>query len=577
MKVVFYDQDVVTLRAQTLARAWGADRESIGAGTGWEGPEPGSADVLEGWRATIFMDRAMQAVEEVRERAGEDAWFPLGEICRYELCQKLARLIFLRRTVSTLKRLGALEVLVVVDGTGSSSPQTATALAERDSILTVADLSREVSPRKGPGSLREWLYRHLKQPIVNRAHLGLKGYEHPTRRPVLAATEYYPSSVRATGPILKHLQDDGYSVIGVPARLEAQGPLARYGFPQQALRLRRRPRASFGPVVAAMPVVEAFMEFADLPPGVEQRKLLDDITHLLREAQTWLSSYRDLWRVLSPLGVISSTYSGSYARAASIAAHEEGIETFFIQHGALLPCYSYSFFCQRHLLVWGDYFERGLVAQGVEPSRIDVVGPTALEHTREARSKRKLRSPLVKLSSAVVVYLAPRTGGSLCSTPLARQAASLVLAATADAGVGKVILKLHPADRTGEIESLARHWPHAECSRSGRPSEILVDADLAVLTGSTSGYEACLLQVPSVFLRLPGLEDFCEFESFGAAIQVRNRSEFVAVLDSLAHAGDGWARQREAQQKMTDAVLAGGLGDSVENSAMAIQRVLDLR
>lgn len=576
MKVTFYDQEVVTPEARAIAARWASDEEVVCDGTEWSGPEPNSWRTVPNWRATTYMDRAMEVVEEARASVGEAAWWPLGEICRYELCQKLARLVFLRDTVAALERQGAREILWVTDRRGACSANTAEALAEGRSLLTVASVSHDATRRPATRSTREWLYHAVKEPLMVRSYRVFGRYDKPRMPPVLAATEFYSNSVRATGPILKQFQDDGYSVVGVPARMEIQSALARFGVPVHGLRSERRIPAADKEVAGVLPLVDALADGVGIRRGDARDELAREVQQSIVKGNAWLRAYRNVWQSLKPQGIVSSTYSGAYARAAAIAAHEEGIETFFVQHGSLLPRFCYSFFCQRHVLVWGDYFRTGLSLHGVEVSRLHVVGATTLEHAREpGASPRASRGP-IDLRDSRIVYLAPRTGGALCSTELARRAAALVFEAAGEVGVGRVVVKLHPGDHTGEIERVASRWPNVECVRAGRPSEVLGNADLAVLSGSTAGYEACLLGLPSVFLGLPGLEDFCEFEALGAAVRVTSRDELAAIFSMLTSSRDVWASQRRAQEKMSEAVISIGEMSAVQRSTATIMSILGL-
>jgi glycosyltransferase involved in cell wall biosynthesis len=216
-----------------------------------------------------------------------------------------------------------------------------------------------------------------------------------------------------------------------------------------------------------------------------------------------------------PAAVIVSSDRRHAERALALAARRRGIPTLLFWGASLLARdRSNRFDIADRILVIGEHVRAELIAQGLEPWRIAVVGDPRSDAARRlprarlrAEVARALGLPgderplLVLVSKYVSVLFSPTEKEAFYRT---------VHAALGALDGARVVVKAHPNEDVGLLRRQAAAWGWPADSAVTQAYDIhrlFAAADAAIMVTSMAGTEAMALGCPVVAVQTPG-KDF---------------------------------------------------------------------
>jgi len=292
----------------------------------------------------------------------------------------------------------------------------------------------------------------------------------------------------------------------------------------------------------------------------------------LAAAAYWLDTYRNVIKRTGARMVVSSTYSSMQGRAAAWAARQQNVISVYVQHGILTPEYVYSHFCQDIKLLWGDSDRRYLSSHGHRPESLVVTGATLYDAYVRSLAEEKERCPAVQ--DPIIAFMAPRTGGAVCSVEASREVLCDVIDCVEALGSATLLVKKHPGDASAVLQEIVSRYPRHRMVEDGNSQDVIQQADIIVVVSSTTGYEACLAGKPLIVFVPNGLYDYTQFAAYDAAIRVSTRAELLKALQHLTTDGSARSGLAEGQKTFVQDALNGGGGGAAQLAAAALWDVL---
>jgi len=401
-------------------------------------------------------------------------------------------------------------------------------------------------------------------------------------------TEFYANNAKVLLPVAGLLQSEhGIGVFWLSAREQVSAELAASGVPSRLLRevapaarnsrghLPTQTRRRFAAALAQLP-----NELYSGTGGVANRAYLQpalerQLGEALNEAAYWLDAYRKAFHRLQPRCVVSTSYSGIVGRAAAVAARRHGARSVYMQHGSFHEGRFLRCFCNDLLLLWGDDNRRAMIECGIEAEQVKVIGATIYDDLiRRGCAEQGQCFPSAG-EPLNVAFMASRTGGLIVSSATAALCLSTVAQAIEQVPNARLIIKVHPGDKTGMIEQMAASLPKCTVSQGKDSQQVIGECDVAIVVSSTTGLEACIAGKPLIVLHLPGLTDAIRYGKYGAALEASvdgpDAADTIArAIRSLAESGAELAALAEGRRRLVDDMLNGGRGNAAELAARAI-------
>jgi hypothetical protein len=274
-------------------------------------------------------------------------------------------------------------------------------------------------------------------------------------------------------------------------------------------------------------------------------------------SHTWLLD--DVARRFRPHVVTTSSYTGSFARAAVLAGRaRSGSAGVYLQHAVLFQ-YNYGMhLVHDRYLLWGERDKRRLVELGPDPEHVKVIGSPTLEPV-SVRRQEELPQTTTEAGTGGeafrVLYLPSRSGGGLVSLANARAMLDAVLHATSTLDGARLTIKVHPRDRSPVFDGLESEA--VTVTRDVHPLDAIADSDVVISSTSTAGLEACALERPTVILELPGVTVASEYAQLGAALIARNRDELARCLLEIRDREDTRNQLAEGRRRLVEELFAG--------------------
>jgi hypothetical protein len=585
---IYYDVDELSAEEQAAVRARVANGAEIvelaAAGTAWPSTPRGEqihlraavdpdfqAEVM-AWFDVLLAEVARQGFRWERSNLS------LLEVARYRLVDRVSAWDHRWRSLCEIAhRWPQAEVLWVSRRVQNRGPFAALLASSPCPIRHIAlDPPARLAPARAlVERVRMEAYGRLQ---LWRPALFRRASASPGSATVVFA-EYFPNSVHAVLPIARILERElGISVGWLAGRdkvaellhAEGVGPVFELDRSRSLLGLLR---SEVGPGEA----VRLRRALASLPDPVLRgtsdrvaasffRKVLWS-TFLTQgiEASHMVAAMEPILAEMAPRALVSTTYSSPFGRAAAAISRKLGITTFYVQHG-LLPArpHYYRHFVHDHVLVWGDYERRAFAENS--PRGVTVTGSTIYDSLcSRPRTERAFPTAEVR-----VALLASRSGGMFASRAVSRRTIRCVAEAARSIGV-RLRVKAHPGDKTGIPEEVLRDYPEAELWSQGSSQELIADSDVVVITSSTTGNEACVLDRPLIVLNLTEARDLTEFVGYGAAVEVTREEDFEPSLHRICTDPGERARLAEGRRRLIDDMLHGGRGDAARLAARAIR------
>lgn len=303
-------------------------------------------------------------------------------------------------------------------------------------------------------------------------------------------------------------------------------------------------------------------------------EIVERLTRCFDEAIYWIETLSEAFDRLQPRCVVSTTYSNIVGRATACVAKRRGAGSVFVQHGMFPDCDFFAYFCNDLLLLWGEANRRTMLRNGVASEQIQVVGPSIYDPlARRLAASAPNRYPRAG-EPLRIAYLASRTGGLAVSSSIARRCFTAVAEAASRIPNAELRVKVHPGDKSGLLESLARSYSSVSIASSGSAQDIICESDVAIVVSSTTGLEACMAGRPLIVLEVAGAPEYGPYEQYGAALQIRvdgsDSSDALAqAIRSLSDPAK-LAELAAGRRRLIDDLLNGGAGDATERAAQAI-------
>ena len=291
---------------------------------------------------------------------------------------------------------------------------------------------------------------------------------------------------------------------------------------------------------------------------------------LLKVAAEWAERIHDMVQRLKPRAIVSTTYAGIFGRVLALAAAADGVPAAYIQHGILGEGPFLSHFPYERLLLWGENIVRAYHARGIPLEHMRVVGSPLYDVTTVAHGRSNPAEISSERSATRVLLLASRPGGSVVNATLFER----ILRATAAAALSKpersLVVKLHPADHTGIAQRLFGKHERVRVVEKGNVADLLKECDVAIVTSSTTGLEACMFDKPLIEFDPTGTQPMIDYAKYGAAICVDREADLKGAVEMALHDDETGRRLADGRRRLLDDVLDGGRGDATETAAREI-------
>jgi hypothetical protein len=297
--------------------------------------------------------------------------------------------------------------------------------------------------------------------------------------------------------------------------------------------------------------------------------------NLLGVAADWSERICEMICRLQPQAIVSTTYAGIFGRVLALAGKAHGVPAAYVQHGILGEGRFLSHFPYNRLLLWGDNVVRAYQSQGVPLERMRVVGSPLYDESTNARDRKARGQKPEGGSSSSVLVLGSRPGGSVVNSTLFERILRATAAAVLSQPNRSLVVKLHPADHSGIAQRMFNGHDRVRVVETASVSNLLSDCDVAIVTSSTTGLEACALDKPLIEFDPTGTQAMIDYARYGAAICVGHESDLQPALDKVL--SDERTRQELAlgRRRLLDDVLNGGNCNATQAAATEILNMMN--
>jgi hypothetical protein len=238
---------------------------------------------------------------------------------------------------------------------------------------------------------------------------------------------------------------------------------------------------------------------------------------------------------------------GTWARVLPAVGRAHGIPTVDLPHAEAADPVAIAGAGYDHMAVYGQRARSVLVAAGIAPQRIATIGAPLFDPVVR-------RGPAVRAANPPrVIFAAQYVTGSMSPDILALTFRAA--AAAARAVDGQLIVRPHPVEPAGQIESLvAAHragFPTVKVEKRNGLNELLDSAWLLVTGWSNSVFEAAIRSVPSIAVSPAGVDPM-RFGVDGLALRAETEAQAIDAARALrepAHRAAVVGRARGALAK----------------------------
>lgn len=599
---IYYEQEAVSADDARQARSMAGcgAREATPSDTDWgqdiDGPPPQrepnfrSQQVLQEWMPRV--SGWGECLEATAPGAALAHGMSLAEVAKFELLFDLAAAAQRWQALAEIRRRWNPDRLLWFSD-------------RRDGELLA--LCRAVAPfpievhRGGKRNARPWksawdAFKNAVGPRLDRAReiaaAAVRTPRWPSERPDIVCTEYFPNSVAGSVMVAEKLQSQyGLRICWIAGRKKVAEVLADRGIESLLLtdlmstRAHRRAGLSADQRRAVRSALRALPDelFGGQARSGAREYLLTvlepRVLKAWNNAAYWIEAYHEVFSVIRPKAVLSTTYSSPIGRASALAAQRFGGRAIYLQHGLFPRCSAYCSFCHDLLLMWGPNELRILSDFGVDPRTVRVTGPAIYDQLARRRSGVRVASVPPLGEPLKVAFMASRTGGLMVSRAQSKMCLLAVATAVVRSGQAHLTVKVHPGDQTGMIQEVMRDFPQFAVVQSGSAHKVIVEADVVIVVSSTTGLEACVADKPLIVLDVFDDPNTVPYVGYGAAVSVPLSNAGLAadleqVLSNLRQDSKLAGSLAEGRQRLLDDMLNGAAGDAVDLAASAVAEAL---
>ncbi len=291
-----------------------------------------------------------------------------------------------------------------------------------------------------------------------------------------------------------------------------------------------------------------------------------------------LATLRDDFRRRRPTHVVLDQDATPLNRAVVLAARDAGARSLVVQHGVPYLRFGFAPLEADAICAWGESSRDQFRQLGIPIEQIHSTGFPP--HDELAPRMAQIRSRASNGLAEQYLFLAtpvPRDDrpDAVSYHQTGETYAAMVrmaLAALCDAGIGRLIIKLHPRDpRSAIIRELAGEFSRLKTQIVGRGdlAELLVGTSCVLSCASSAGVEATLAGVPVIQLMPTGSVDLIPDVAWGLLGTARTREELELLLD---RARRQWAEGRTPPSPRVFAGLDSLASSRVVDALFAVQR-----
>ena len=598
---IYYDLETVTAADVAAAQMLAAEApEFVAGGAGWPAEVAGPApQELLNSREFQYQDDLMLWVNRLLKEVAE-RWNAGGELLASEAeLLEVARFGIFFEFAAVEQRWRAF-----CDLMHKQSPERVVWVADASRRKDLRRLAAAVAPtrfefvespqsirgvprllRNGRAAVRSLLGRFARRAIQWLPRVAIAG---EIASAPLVVVEYYPNSAKVLVPVVRRLREQyGIQTKWLAGRPAVGRALKAVGVESIALadiapRTSRR-RSEMPPAVRRR-LLEALAALPnDLYEGTGGANgkayllpaMQASLPRVLNESHYWLAAFSEAFGNIQPACVASTTYSSVVGRAAAAAARDMHASTVFVQHGLFPDCRHFAHFCHDYLLMWGESNRRTLVASGIAPQRIGVIGSTIYDDLVGCLRQRAARDFPAVGQPLKIAYMASRTAGLVVTRTAAQHCLLSVLEAVRRTADANLAIKVHPGDRTGFVANTVGRRGAVEVIEQGSSQAVTRDSDVVIVVSSTTGLEACMADKPLIALRVAGVSDWVSYQEYGAAVEISldepdAAGRLAEAIESLRRDPARRAELADGRRRLIADMLNGGRGDAAQQAARFI-------
>jgi hypothetical protein len=448
-----------------------------------------------------------------------------------------------------------------------------------------------LSYRHGCKNLKEYVQRHVPERIYLEArrirqrhwdgqgHVGtadsLVSFRVSGQRLCVAMMVYHPKSTRHLFAVREELIALGHEVVFISPRREVGSFLDESHVPYVSLPPAAAPRSLKLAVIKSLrqiPLLDAESGQPDEVARQVMSKLLVELA--LRELEVYATCsvpFGKLFRsgrVQLAVGTDSGTTAG---RCFFRSAEHLGIKTAFVQHGSFSVAADVApYFTKATLFTWGESSRRQLLDSGVpHPDRILAFGSPFEE------SRLTPATPVKNASRRLVVVMFGRPG-NLVSVPEFTAAGQEVVAAANALPECDFVCKPHPGDHSSVWNQIiaAAGARNVAVRRDADTYDLLQNCDILITMFSTTGAEGIYLGKPVISVNLRDFPSSQDYIREGAAYEVHQLGELLAMLQMLLASPDGTDTLATTRRQFAERLLHRESMPAAQRMSLALEQLV---
>lgn len=283
----------------------------------------------------------------------------------------------------------------------------------------------------------------------------------------------------------------------------------------------------------------------------------------LAVAKSWMRAVQCCWQLnyvvkkSRPRAVMSTSVYGSFARALTLSAKKISTPSFFIQHGSFNMENYETRILQERILVWGERDRHFWLNTGVQPENIHVTGSPKFDDIAK-KKKSRFRDGQVLTDRLRVAYFPSRTGGSTVSAEVSDKMLQIVLEAVSTMPNTHLIIKTKPEDKS-KIYEQVKLTKNVELVKNYNAMDVLLDSDVVIVSTSTVGFEACVLDIPLIILDFGKSAITEPYREYDAALFAETVTDLKICLEGIKNNADIFARLKLGRQELTKDMFSGAV------------------
>jgi hypothetical protein len=294
--------------------------------------------------------------------------------------------------------------------------------------------------------------------------------------------------------------------------------------------------------------------------GYLKATLLKALKGLIKNAIRAIDSFEYLFGVTRIDNLLSTTFSGIYARAAVEVAKKHNCKTHYLQHGVLGKWGFLNDFVQENIYVWGERFKRDILkVEKNKQKNIKVVGMQDVNFEFNNGNENNLFEQNQK---KVVSLFLSRMGGTVVTKAATKKMIETVVDVVRELNFQKTIvtlkIKVHPGNLLSQIEDLIRlKDSNVRVIKDCSTSDLILESMACMVSSSTVGLQVCAAEKPLIYLDMEGGSTLIDYKEYDAAYNVKNREDLKEILELLILKSEH--PKKTNQQNFSREVLNSGL------------------